>query len=117
MAAACTSGAQNQPFSNIYPGNLADILDEPDLVIIDVRTPAEWRGGVVEKALLLDLHHREFPDQIRQLDREKTYLIYCNTGNRSQVVSRFMVREGFSRVYNYAGTHQQIRGEYHRLTR
>lgn len=114
---ACTSGAQNQPFTNIYPGNLSDILDDPDLVIIDVRTPPEWRGGVVDVALLLDLQDRNFPDQIRELDREKTYLIYCNTGNRSQVVSRFMVREGFSRVYNYAGTHQQIRGEHHRLTR
>ena len=117
LATACTSGARNQPFTNIYPGNLSEILDKPDLVIIDVRTPSEWKGGTVDVALLLNLHDRDFPDHIRQLSRDNPYLIYCNTGNRSQVVSRFMVREGFTRVFNYAGTHQQIRGEHHRLTR
>ena len=52
-------------------------------IIIDVRTPAEYRAGHLEGAVLLDIHDA-FEAKIAALERSRTYLVYCATGGRSR---------------------------------
>lgn len=100
-------------FVDINPGELSRLMNkEEDLVIIDVRTPGEWRNGKVAEALTIDLNSPKFQDEIQALDSSATYLIYCNSGNRSRVASNFMIESGFTNVYNYNGRHTRIRQEY-----
>jgi len=49
--------------------------DNPDLVIIDMRTPAEFADGHIENAINLDYHSETFQDELDKLDKTKTYLI------------------------------------------
>ncbi len=112
LLTSCNSSAQDPGFSDIQPGGLADFLMAKEAVIIDVRTPPEWERGMVEQALTINLNHRQFDQAIDELDRDATYLIYCNSGNRSRVASRRMVQMGFKNIYNYNGMHFQIRREY-----
>ncbi|MEL6275066.1 MAG: rhodanese-like domain-containing protein, partial [Bacteroidota bacterium] len=54
-----------------------------DVIILDVRTPAETDRGVIEGALLIDYRSPGFEDELAKLDKEKTYLVYCQSGGRS----------------------------------
>lgn len=111
----CTSDAQESGFTDIRPGGLQTFLDnktDRNVIILDVRTPPEWQSGYVESAELINLQAPDFREQIRELDPDADYLVYCNSGNRSRTASRILLEEGFENVYNYDGSHVQIRREY-----
>ena len=59
------------------------IADNPDIVILDVRTPREFKRSHIENAINIDYHSFSFKSKIRKLDRDKTYLIHCQSGVRS----------------------------------
>lgn len=52
-------------------------------VVIDVRKPDEYAGGHVAGAENVDVTARDFREQIGRYDRDKTYYLYCRSGNRS----------------------------------
>ncbi len=72
----------------------------PDFQIIDVRTPEEFNDGHIENAVLIDFYSENFKDELAQLDREKTYFVYCRSGNRSGQAVAIMSEMGFQEVYN-----------------
>ncbi len=115
LITSCSSSAQEAHVINIRPGELAEFLESNNAVIIDVRTPGEWDRGKVESALTINLSHPRFDAAISELDKDKTYLVYCNSGNRSSIASRRMAQMGFASIFNYDGMHYQIRQEYEKL--
>lgn len=75
-----------------------------DAVILDVRTPQEWSEGIIpnaEKINFLDGAH--FLAEIDQLDKDKTYFVYCRSGNRSGQACQIMDQKGFKAAYNLLG--------------
>lgn len=76
---------------------------DENFVIIDVRTPEEYADGYIEKAINLDYYSETFADELDQLDKEKTYLIYCRTDRRSGEALDIMAELGFREVYNMLG--------------
>lgn len=80
---------------------------DPDFVVLDVRTPAEVATGHLPNAINIDFHHDAFPQQLRRLDPQKTYLIYCRRGVRSDRTLHLMQEIGFQNVHNLlGGTHR-----------
>ncbi len=77
--------------------------ENPDFVILDVRTPSEFKDGHLENAENLDYYADTFKDELGKLDKNKTYLIYCKTGNRSGKSLKIMDEMGFTKVYNMLG--------------
>ena len=71
-----------------------------DFVILDVRTPAEFREGHIEGAVILDLSAADFEKRLSALDRGRTYLVYCRSGNRSLRAVQAMERLSFRSVYH-----------------
>jgi len=112
---ALISGCINQEAANPETQIIEDItLEEAfalmednryneNFVIIDVRTPEEYVGGHIEKAINLDYYSETFADELDQLDKEKTYLIYCRTDQRSGEALDMMAELGFREVYNMLG--------------
>jgi len=82
---------------------MEDNRSNQNFVIIDVRTPEEYASGHIEKAINLDFYSETFKDELDQLDRDKVYLIYCRSGNRSGQALDMMAELGFSEVYNMLG--------------
>jgi rhodanese-related sulfurtransferase len=74
--------------------------DNLDFVIIDVRTPEEFAEEHIEDAINIDYRSETFQDELSQLDKNKTYLIYCRTGGRSGNALDMMAELDFSEVYN-----------------
>ena len=71
-----------------------------DVVVIDVRTPAEFASGHLEGAVNIDVQSADFEAQITQLDPDGSYYVYCRSGNRSgQAIDR-MAALGFTDLTN-----------------
>jgi len=76
------------------------MLDNPEIEILDVRTPAEYGTGHLKKSENVDFLGSEFLKNIKNLDPNKTYLVYCSMGGRSSQASQLMQKQGFNSVYN-----------------
>ena len=75
----------------------------PDFVILDVRTPEEFRQGYIEGAALLDYYAPDFRDRFAALDRDATIFMYCRSGNRSAQAAKKLIAMGYTNVYDFGG--------------
>ena len=72
-------------------------------VIVDVRTPQEFQQGHIKGAILVPLQ------QLGQLvsgsmpDKDKPYLVYCRSANRSAIAARQLAQMGYTDVTNMLG--------------
>ena len=72
-------------------------------IILDVRTPAEYAEGHLERAKLLDyLNTEAFDAGVKSLDKASTYYIYCRSGRRSHGACEKMKVQGF-KVFDMEG--------------
>jgi rhodanese-related sulfurtransferase len=107
--AADTSGmeTQTQIISNITSKEAVTFIennrDNPDFIILDVRTPKEFAEGYIEGAINLDYYSATFRAELNKLDKNKTYLVYCRSGRRSEGSLDLMRQLGFGRAYNMLG--------------
>ena len=76
--------------------------EDADFIILDIRTPAEFQSGHLRNSLLIDFYSKTFARQIDRLDRTRTYLVYCRSGNRSGRSLKLFKQLKFQRVYNMA---------------
>ena len=106
----CSTDSNNL-LKTISPKMASDLIakhkNNTDFIILDVRTPQEFNNGHIEKAILLDFYSKTYTDGLKRLDKSKTYLIYCRSGNRSGKTLDLIKNMGFSQVYNMD---QGIRG-------
>jgi rhodanese-related sulfurtransferase len=92
---------------DISPSSAHSMIEEnlgnEDFVILDVRTPGEFRKGHIEGAENINYYGDDFRERIEGLDRKRTYLVYCITGKTSRHTLELMKELGFFRVYNLIG--------------
>ena len=92
------------PYSDLDVADFRGKMDDPNVVIVDVRTPQETAQGMIEGALEANVNDKEaFTDFLSGLDKDKTYLVYCRSGRRSARACKIMAKEGFTDLYNLAG--------------
>jgi rhodanese-related sulfurtransferase len=70
------------------------------IVILDVRTPGEVAEGRIAGAVNVDLQASDFERRLSAMDKSRTYLVYCRTGNRSRRAIDTMERLGFGSLYH-----------------
>jgi len=73
-----------------------------ELVIVDVRSPGEWKRGRVPGArhIFLPLLRK----RIGELDRVKPTAVYCGSGYRASIATSILKPEGFDRLWNVPGS-------------
>ena len=72
--------------------------------ILDVRTDNEiGKDKISESQIEIDLFRPDFTELIQQLQKDKTYFIYCRSGSRSVTACKVMSELGFSSVYSVKG--------------
>jgi rhodanese-related sulfurtransferase len=76
----------------------AALAAAPTTVVLDVRTPAEFASGHLDRAQLVDFEAADFDVKIATLDKNVTYAIYCRSGNRSGQALGRMQAAGFTHV-------------------
>ena len=89
------SAASTSAVRVVGPTEAVELIEEPETVVLDVRTPAEFSAGHVEDARNLDINSSSFRDDLSRLDREASYVVYCQSGNRSAAAVAVMKEQGF----------------------
>jgi phage shock protein E len=84
---------------------------EPDAVILDVRTKAEYLNIRIPNSVLIDIYSRDFHERIETLDREKSYFVYCQNGSRSLSAAKQLSKIGFKKIYNLMGGISGLNGK------
>lgn len=69
-----------------------------DLIILDVRTPQEFREGHLAGAQNLDFFGPGFERAAEALPRDAPLLLYCRSGRRSQAAAEALKKAGHLRV-------------------
>ncbi|WP_338667492.1 rhodanese-like domain-containing protein [Pseudodesulfovibrio methanolicus] len=76
----------------------AELAADPDIRILDIRTPAEYAEGHIRGARNIDFMASDFAKRLEGLDRDAAYLVYCRSGNRSARAMKVFGRLGFTHV-------------------
>jgi len=90
-------------YENISVQEFRELMDQPDTVVIDVRTKDEFNQFHLEGAEHIDIFSNNFVNRLRELDRDKTYLLYCRSGSRSGKACKVMHKLGFENPLNLKG--------------
>lgn len=93
-----------QGFGTIKAPDLATLLAEKKVTLIDVRSQAEWdKDGHIEGAILIPFP--EFLNNLDQLPAEKdaAIIVYCGSGHRGAFVMEALNLMGYTNVKNLGG--------------
>jgi len=72
-------------------------------VLLDVRTPGEWKGGHIQGAKHFDVSDSSFSQKVGGLPRDGKYVLYCLSGGRSGRALSIMKGMGFQDVRHLGG--------------
>ena len=88
------------------------LKSEKDFLIIDVRTPEEYEDLRIPNSINIDFYNPgDFMEKLLELDKNRSYYIYCRTGSRSANTCELMKEMGFSNSYNLLGGITEWKGE------
>lgn len=87
----------------LEPQEMKAFLASNDVLLIDVRTPKEYKSGHIEKAINVDFKSPDFAEVITKLDTTQTLVIYCRSGRRSKMSASLFLDFGFDEVYDLKG--------------
>jgi metal-sulfur cluster biosynthetic enzyme/rhodanese-related sulfurtransferase len=90
-------------FRDVEPADAIALLERnPDLVVLDVRTPAEFAHGHIPNARLVPVD--ELEDRLGELPpRDAPMLVTCAAGGRSTSACQTLARHGYTNLLNLAG--------------
>ena len=96
-----------QKFKSLTPLEASNLIkkhvDNPDLIILDVRTPWEFSKEHIEGAENLDFTDPDFNEIVEKLDKDKIYVIYCKSSHRSDKVMEILKNLSFIEIYSIKG--------------
>ena len=84
--------------------NLLEVLKTPNnIVLIDVRTEAEYNAGHVAGAI--NISHDTIEESIAFLDQYKSseIVVYCRSGRRTAIAIDVLAKNGFSNLQHLTG--------------
>ncbi|HID44491.1 MAG TPA: rhodanese-like domain-containing protein [Chromatiaceae bacterium] len=72
-----------------------------DIILLDIRSDAEVRQGILPKAEHMAMHL--IPLKLQDLPRDKDIILYCRSGARSYHACAFLEQQGVDNAYNLRG--------------
>ena len=109
LAAALALPAQADEAATIEPQLLVERLAWGDqaLVVLDVRTAAEYAEGHVPGAQ--NIPHTELAARIAELSaaRSSDIVVYCRSGTRAKQALTVLDAAGFKRLFHLQGDYQR----------
>ncbi len=101
---ASSSSSASAVYHSLTPKEAKARMDSKDeIIVVDVRTKAEYDEGHIENAILIPNEEisTEKPEQLPDLDAE--ILVYCRSGRRSKEAANKLVDMGYTNVYDFGG--------------
>lgn len=102
MGSSSTGVEAGASFSTITPLEAKALIEtRKDLLLVDVRSPEEFRGGSLPGATLIPFW--DFAKGRYDLPKDKPILLICAVGGRSLACGQLLASKGYREVYNLKG--------------
>jgi rhodanese-related sulfurtransferase len=77
----------------VSPDQVAELRDQSDAQLVDVREPYEWDAGRIAGARHIQLG--QVAAEAPSIDRERPVVFYCRVGSRSAMAADAFRRAGY----------------------
>ena len=104
LLAAMLAGCGQSPAgagADISVDEALRLWQNKEAIIIDVRTPGEYRDGHIPGVVNIPLD--ELEKRIGEIPKDKKVVLICRTGSRSAQGTRLLRSKGFNNVFNSTG--------------
>ena len=98
---ACASGNKKAEYKNLTSAQFEELIKNPNVQLVDVRTLAEHMEGHIPGSLNINVKDEaNFPTAVDSLlNKGQDVAVYCRSGRRSRTAADILVKKGF-KVYN-----------------
>ena len=94
-----TTACSQQNFENTDVQGFAELIEDTSVVVLDVRTAAEFAEGHIQGAILIDQGQSDFVEKAQAiLSIDKKIAIYCRSGRRSANAAGRLANVGYKCV-------------------
>jgi glyoxylase-like metal-dependent hydrolase (beta-lactamase superfamily II)/rhodanese-related sulfurtransferase len=102
MVAWAVAGLKTRSVDLLSAENLHDMITgNGDFVLLDVRAPLEYEDNHIKGAINIPVS--DLRTRYNELNKDKTTVLICSSGNRSSLGVSILEQHGFNDVYNIAG--------------
>lgn len=100
LVAGCTSEPENESWRRVGAEDFAEAVEtEAEGFLLDSRTQAEWeQDGHLSNATLIPYDELEQRADELPEDKDTTILLYCRSGNRSQLAAQTLLDLGYTDI-------------------
>jgi rhodanese-related sulfurtransferase len=102
MVAWAVAGFEASSIKLLSAEELHDmIIGDVNFVLLDVRAPLEYEDNHISGAINIPV--AELRTRYSELNKDKTIVMICSSGNRSSLGASILEQHGFREIYNVAG--------------
>jgi len=103
-------GSSGSGATNLGAQDFQSKTTEPGVVVLDVRTSGEYMAGHIANSINIDVEGMTFDGDIKSLDKDATYAVYCHSGRRSLIAVNKLKDAGFTNLFNLTNGIQDWQG-------
>ena len=96
LNSACTQSS-SKPITEVSQNELNNVI------LVDVRTIAEFEAGHLENAKHINWYDQDFAEQFSSISKDETIYVYCKKGGRSAKAQELLDSLGYKKVVNLEG--------------
>ena len=90
--------------NHVDPTKWNELIRDKNTFLIDARKPFEHEVGTFKKAINPNVDYiRQFPNYLKNLEKDKTIAMFCTGGIRCEKASVFLEKKGFKNVFQLKG--------------
>jgi rhodanese-related sulfurtransferase len=104
------TGCGESGATNLGAQDFQSKTTEPGVVVLDVRTSGEYMAGHIANSINIDVEGMTFDGDIKSLDKDATYAVYCHSGRRSVIAVNKLKDAGFTNLFNLTNGIQDWQG-------
>lgn len=82
-------------FTSLSVTEFATAIKNDSVVVVDVRTPIEYKSGYIKGAQNIDMKSADFQTEATKLDKKKKIAVYCRSGKRSKIAANALADMGY----------------------
>jgi len=80
-------------FENISVKNLNSLVNDPSVIIVDLRDESDYKKMHVKNAI--NINYDKLFDHLEKLDKNKTIVLYCERGSLSLIGAKKLGEMGY----------------------